>query len=309
MVIHYGYETLKLVNPVVTLGIFDGVHLGHRAIISRLLSCAEEIKGESVVITFDPHPRLVLDSKSGKPTFLSTMDEKEKLLAGTGIDHLVIIQFTAGFSRMTASDFVKNILADKIGTRRLIIGYDHHFGHGGTGDYYSIREYAGNMGIIVEQIKGLRSEGVVISSSEIREALINGNLDDANRWLGYNYSFRGIVVRGKKIGRKLGFPTANLEPGDKNKLIPSSGVYAVEVRAGEMTMPGMLSIGTNPTVNRESGVRSVEVHIFDFDGEIYGSELEIIFRRRLRDEKRFDTTDELVRQIRIDMDNALKALG
>ncbi len=309
MEIHYSHENLQMVNPVVTTGIFDGVHTGHMAIINRLLACSRETGGESVVITFDPHPKLVLEGIREKITYLSTMDEKMALLAAAGVGHLVIIGFTREFSRLSAREFVNDILAEKIGTRKLIIGHDHHFGYQGSGNYSTVREYAAAAGIEVEQTEGIVSDGAVISSSRIRSALVSGRLNDANRWLGYPYPLRGAVIKGRKIGRELGFPTANIKPFDKHKLIPANGVYAVEIRTGGMKRNGMLSIGTNPTVTPDEDMRSVEVNIFDFEKDIYGNELEVIFRYRMRDEIKFSGRDELVRQMRKDMDNALKLLG
>ncbi len=310
MKIHHGFNALKLTDPVITLGIFDGVHTGHMAIIKRLVSYAQEIKGESVVITFDPHPRMILDNHPERLFFLSSMDEKKTLLASTGIDHLIINEFNREFSRITAREFVNDILAAKLGTRYMIVGHDHHFGHGGTGNYNTIREYALKAGIIIVQVAGIESEGTAISSSRIRDALLSGRLNDANKWLGYNYSLQGIVVRGRGIGsRKLGFPTANIEPLCRNKLIPANGVYAVEVLIDDDKLPGMLSIVTNPTVSQDQVVISVEVHIFNFSKNIYGSKLQIVFRYRLRDEIKFSSTDELSRQLKNDMAYTMKLLG
>jgi len=308
MKIHHGYDSLNIISPVVTIGIFDGVHRGHVALLQKLKSGAVECNGESVVITFNPHPRLVLDSRPGNLSFLSTINEKVTLLSKAGMDHLLIMEFTAGFSRMKASDFVKNVLVGKIGTRHLIVGHDHHFGHQGEGNFDNVKISAGEMGFIVEQVDGLESDGAVISSSRIRDALLKGRLDEANRWLGYSYSLKGTVVEGKKIGRKIGFPTANIDPYDKYKLVPADGVYAVEVQTGGSLLPGMLSIGINPTVNEDPAVRTIEVHIINFEGDIYGRELEIIFRHRLRDEIKFDNTDQLARQMMIDRDKALRIL-
>lgn len=308
MIIHEGYEALDLKNPVVTLGIFDGVHRGHQALLKRLVYRARELTGESVVITFNPHPRLVLDTGTEALSFLSSMEEKTALLAKTGADHLIIIEFTAGFSEMKAYDFVENILVGKVGTKHLIVGHDHHFGHHGDGNYDTVSNSAMSLGFVVEQVEGLKTGVNAISSSRIREALLKGRLDEANDWLGYNYSLKGLVIEGEKIGRKIGFPTANLEPCYKFKLIPRNGVYAVEVQVDDKKLTGMLSIGTNPTVNKNSDVRSVEVHIFNYKQEIYGRELEILFRYRLRDEMKFDSTGELARQIRLDMENAMRLL-
>jgi riboflavin kinase/FMN adenylyltransferase len=308
MIIHEGYEALDLRNPVVTLGTFDGVHLGHQALLKRLVSRAGKIRGESVVMTFSPHPRLILEQENEKLSFLSSMEEKKVLLEKAGTDHLIIIEFTTRFSRIKACDFVENVLVGKVGTKDLIFGYDHHFGHHGEGNYTTINNCARSMGLVVEQVQGFKAGGIVISSSMIREALLNGNIDDANKWLGYNYSVKASVIEGKKIGRKIGFPTANLKPLYDFKLIPGDGVYAVEVQVDDRKLPGMLSIGRNPTVNKVYGARSVEVHIINFDKEIYSKDIEVVFIHRLRDEVRFNSTDELARQMEIDRINALQWL-
>jgi len=308
MIIHKGYEALELRNPVVTLGIFDGVHRGHKALLERLMSRAREVDGESAVITFDPHPRQILKKAGDKLSFLSTVEEKTALLENAGVGHLIIIRFTAGFSRMNACDFIEKVLRRKVATKHLIIGHDHHFGYHGEGDYNTIRKCAESMGFAVEQVPGLKISGGTISSSMIREALLNGKLDHANKLLGYDYSLKGFVVGGRKIGRKIGFPTANIKHADKFKLIPGDGVYAVEVVLDNKKMPGMLSIGKNPTINTTSDKRTIEVHIFDFEAEIYGTKIEVIFRHRLRDETKFNDTDELVHQMKLDRINALRSL-
>jgi len=308
MKIHHGYDSLNINDPVVTIGIFDGVHRGHVALLQKLIARAGERNGESVVMTFNPHPRLVLDSRTGNLLFLSTIDEKVALLEKAGTDHLIILEFTAAFSMMKASDFVKNVLVGKIGTRHLIVGHDHHFGYQGEGNFDNVKVSAGEMGFKVEQVDGLEADGAVISSSRIRDALLKGRLDEANRWLGYSYALKGTVVEGKKIGRKIGFRTANIEPADKYKLVPADGVYAVEVQTGGSLLTGMLSIGKNPTVNEDPAVKSIEVHIINFEEDIYGRELEITFRHRLRDEIKFDNTDQLARQMMIDRDNTMRML-
>jgi riboflavin kinase/FMN adenylyltransferase len=308
MRIHKGYEALDMRNPVVTLGIFDGVHRGHRVLIEKLIACAREVNGETAVITFDPHPRQVLEKGSGKISFLSSMDEKTALLEEAGVDHLIIIRFTAGFSRINACDFIEKVLFRKVGTKHLVIGHDHRFGYQGEGDYEIIRKCAVNLGFRVDQVPGLKTSAGTISSSMIREALFKGKLDQANKWLGYSYSLKGSVVEGRKIGREIGFPTANIKPADKFKLIPCDGVYAVEVVLDNKKLPGMLSIGKNPTVNKSSGKRTIEVHIFGFEKEIYGIDIEVIFRHRLRDEIKFRDTDELARQMKLDRINAIRSM-
>ena len=309
MKIHKGYIDIKLKTPVVTLGIFDGVHLGHRKLINHLVSCAEKVRGESVVITFNPHPRIVLEKGKKDPVFLSTMTEKTELLEKCGIDHLVIIEFTQKFSEMKACEFVEEVLVKKIGTRHLVVGYNHHFGHQGEGNFQMIKDCARSMGFDVEQVRGLKLSGKSVSSSLIRNALAMGKLSEAKKWLGYDYSLRGSVVEGRKIGRKIGFPTANIRPSDKNKLVPGNGVYAVDTYIDDIKYAGMLSIGTNPTVNKAGGTRSVEVNIFDFEEDIYDTEIEIVFRYRLRDEKKFGSIQELSRQMKIDKGNALRLLS
>ena len=300
MIIHEGYEKLNLISPVVTLGIFDGVHRGHRSLLDKLVYRAKETGGDSAVITFHPHPRLVLEKHTADLSFLSTMDEKKALLREAGIDHLIIIEFTPGFSRIKACDFVEEVLLKKIGTRHLIVGHDHHFGYQGKGNFETIKDCAVSMGFRVEQVEGLKTEKGPISSSLIRSALLKGSPEYANQMLGYTYSLIGKVVAGKKIGRKIGFPTANIKPGDRHKLIPADGVYAVEIQIDNSKFRGMLSIGKNPTVNKSKTSRSIEVNIFNFEKDIYGKEIEVAFRYRMRDEKKFSNIDELIKQMEID---------
>jgi riboflavin kinase/FMN adenylyltransferase len=309
MVIHEGYKNLNLELPVVTLGIFDGVHRGHRFLIDTMIARARETHGESVAITFRPHPRLVLEKESSELRFLSTFDEKILLLAKTGIDHLVIIEFNREFSMIKACDFVREVLISKIRTRNLIVGHDHHFGYRGEGNFETIKDCAESSGILVEQVGGFQYDGGTVSSSMIREKLLKGNPGKANELLGYCYSIKGIVIEGKKLGRKLGFPTANIRLIDEHKLVPADGVYAVEVIANKLKYKGMLSIGTNPTVNKDARERSIEVNIFVFDEDIYGEEIEVIFRFRLRDEKKFDNPGQLSRQMELDKEVALQLLS
>lgn len=308
MIVHEGYKNLTLNKPVVTMGIFDGVHLGHRHLLDSLSRVAEIEGGESVVITFNPHPRIVLSGKQGAGLyFLSTMDEKLRLLEKVGIDHLIVIPFDQEFSRITACDFVEDVLVRHIGTKYLVVGHDHHFGYMGKGNYDTITNCAGLLNFTVKKAEGISSGEGFISSSLIRQALMSGRLEDANKWLGYHYTLTGKVTEGKKLGRKLGFPTANLVPGE-HKLIPADGVYAVGVTTGGNNYKGILSIGRNPTVNMLPAARSVEVNILDFDSDIYGADVTITFRFRLRDEKKFQGTEELVRQMNADRELAMRLL-
>ena len=305
MQIHKGYENLNLKNPVVTLGIFDGVHLGHKALLDRLVSSAKETRGESVVITFSPHPRIVLDKDSSSLTFLTTMDEKINLLDKAMVDHLIIIEFSREFSSMAACDFVREVLVEKIGTKYLLIGYNHHFGRKGEGDFNTVRQCTESLDFKIEQVAGLLSDGGAVSSSSVRAALLQGSLEEANKLLGYCYSISGTVVEGRRIGRTIGFPTANIRPDDQHKLIPYKGVYAVEVNLGGQFYPGMLSIGSNPTINSDPGLRFIEVHILNFEGDIYGKSISVVFRKRIRDEIRFDSIEKLVEQMKLDKQSTI----
>jgi len=306
MHIHNGYENINLEKPVVTLGIFDGVHLGHKVLLDRLVSSAKEANGEAVVVTFSPHPRLVLDKDSSALTFLTTMEEKITLLERAKIDDLIIIEFTREFSRMPACDFVKDVLVDKIGTKHLIIGFNHRFGRRGEGDFDTIKQCTQSLEFKVEQVEGFRTEVGAVSSSLVREALLQGRLEEANKLLGYSYSVSGTVIEGRRIGRSIGFPTANIKPAAQYKLIPCKGVYAVEVYLGGEFYPGMLNIGSNPTVNNDPGFRSIEVHIINFDGDIYGSPISVVFRQRLRDETRFDSIKQLAEQMELDKQSTIQ---
>ena len=308
MIIHEGYENLHLIAPVATLGIFDGVHRGHRALLDTLVSRARTGKGESVVITFSPHPRLVLEQNNKNLSFLTTMDEKVVLLGKANVDHLIIIEFNTTFSKIPSCDFIKDILVKKIGTKYLIIGYDHHFGRRGEGDFNTIKKCAEELDFRVEQVQGYHTEEGAISSSSIREALIKGKIDEANSWLGYSYSVSGTVIEGRRIGRTIGYPTANIKPTSRHKLIPANGVYAVEVKIDENLHPGMLSIGSNPTVNEDLSLRSIEVHILNFDNDIYGRNISVFFRKRLRDEKKFDNLTQLTEQMGRDKEYTLRLL-
>ena len=269
---------------------------GHLALLECLVLRAKEENGESVVITFSPHPRLILEKSNTNLSFLTTMEEKKVLLEKLNIDHLIVIEFNKQFSKIPACDFIKDTLVEKIGTKHLIIGYNHHFGRNGEGDLFTIRKCSKELNFKVEQVQGFQSEEGAISSSIIREALSKGNIDDANKWLGYSYTVTGTVIEGRKIGRAIGFPTANINPNSRYKLIPGSGVYAVEVHIDDQMYPGMMSIGSNPTVNEDIGLRSIEVHILNFDKDIYGRRISVTFRKRLRDEIKFNNLNELTLQ-------------
>jgi riboflavin kinase/FMN adenylyltransferase len=308
MIVHQGYENLSISNPVVTLGIFDGVHLGHKAIISRLVTKSRNLNGESVIITFYPHPRLVLSENSSSLTFLTSLEEKIAMLEKEGVDHLIIIPFDHDLSNKEACQFIEDVLVKKIGSKCLIVGFNHHFGKKGESDYRTIRQCAESYNIIVEQVEAVQTDKGVVSSSAIREALLSGKLEEANALLGYHYFINGTIASGKQIGRRIGFPTANIIPDYKNKLIPKDGVYAVEVVINGSGYFGMLSIGTNPTVNTDINNRTIEVNIFDFEEDIYNSKICVIFKQRVRDMIRFDDISLLINQMENDKKIALRFL-
>lgn len=307
MIITDGNSFPSLTGPFVTVGVFDGVHLGHRALLDQLVLKASQAGRMSVVITFDPHPKLVLGGSKNNLAFLSTPEEKKELLGKSGIDHLVIIPFTMELASMEGRQFISEILVDRMGAGFLLVGYDNHFGKGRDTGFESISRHAARYGLETEQVKGLSGPDGVISSTTIRNALLDGRLDVANSCLGYSYSLTGTVVPGNRLGNSLGFPTANLKP-PLYKLVPADGVYAVEVNIDEKTYGGMLSIGMNPTVNNDRNKKTVEVHIFDFGGDLYGQAVTVVFRYRLRDERKFDNLEQLAAQMRLDKIESLRLL-
>ena len=307
MKIHNGIENpINVTNAVVTIGTFDGVHIGHQKIIARLKEVATQHGGETVLITLYPHPRMVLFPDDNDLQLLSTQDEKTDLLHKYGIDHLVVIPFSKEFARLTSLEFVRDILVDKIGVKTLVIGYDHHFGRNREGSIEQLRELAPQFHFEVEEIPAQDIDHVNVSSTKIREALLNGEVETAKQYLGHAYSLQGTVVEGNKLGRTIGYPTANIEIGDKHKLIPADGVYAVHVLAGNERFGGMLNIGYRPTV--EGKKRTTEVNIFDFERDLYGQQLKIEFEARLRNEQKFNGLDALKEQLAQDKINALAAL-
>ena len=304
MNIYYSIDDFKNVkNPVVTTGTFDGVHLGHQKIISRLKNVAANENGETVLLTFFPHPRMVLFPEDNDLKLLSNQAEKIELLEKYGIDHLIILPFTKEFSRLTSIEFIRNILVNKIKIKKLVIGYNHHFGRNREGSFEHLKEYGPLYGFDVEEISAHDIEQVEISSTKIRSALQTGDVATATKYLGHQYTLSGTVVGGKKLGKTIGYPTANISVEDKFKLIPADGVYAVKVKHNGTTYNGMLNIGNNPTVDGKC--RSVEVNIFNFDKDIYGTELTIYFIEYLRTEVKFANLDELKKQLAADKEKAI----
>jgi riboflavin kinase / FMN adenylyltransferase len=292
-----------LINPIVTIGTFDGVHLGHCKILHRIKQKAKAAGGQSVVITFNPHPRQVLFPFDENLKLLTTQEEKIEYLEKNGIDVVIILPFTKEFSRMTATEFIRDILVNEIGVKELVIGYDHHFGRNREGSIASLREMAGTFGFLVEEIPAELIDEVTVSSTKIRNAIMDGEMVNANTFLGYEFKFSGKVVEGKKLGRTLGFATANLEIKEKFKILPKIGVYAVRVVCNFKTHLGVMNIGYRPTVENSEQLK-IEVHVLDFEENIYGQMLEVIVIGKLRDEQKFDGLDQLKAQIGKDVASA-----
>jgi len=293
-------------NPVVTMGTFDGVHLGHQSILKKLKGIAKENNGETVVVTFEPHPRIVLQHDHHKLRFLNSFEEKQNLLERSGIDHLVLLTFTKDFSNMSSKEFIKTILVDKIRTKSLVIGYDHHFGKDRLGDFDHLSNLCKEFDFSVAQVPAKEINDIPISSTKIRKALSSGEIKKANMFLGYQYSISGRVIGGSKIGKTLGFPTANISVDYKYKLIPATGVYAVYVEYKNKKLKGMLSIGSKPTFNEYN--EYIEVHIFDFDEDIYSRNITICFNKRLRDIVKFKSAEALRQQLFTDMKRSKELL-
>jgi riboflavin kinase/FMN adenylyltransferase len=307
MRIYTGIEDFRHVKcPVVTTGTFDGVHLGHQRIINRLKEVAAKEGGETVLLTFHPHPRTVLFPESHL-SLLNTPAEKQLLLERAGIDHLIVIPFTKEFSQLSSEAFIRNILVDRIGTKKLVIGYDHHFGRNREGSFEHLKEFGPVYGFSVEDIPAKDVDNVNVSSTRIRKALESGNVRTANEYLGYEYFMSGTVVKGKQLGRTLGYPTANIDLDDKSKMIPADGIYAVRVTYNGEMFGGMMSIGMNPTVDGTH--RTIEVNIFNFDKNIYGETLTIHFLNRIREEMKFDSLQALIKQMESDKEISLRLLN
>ncbi len=307
MRIYHGIEEFNPVqNAVVTSGTFDGVHLGHKVILKRLIQLAKKRQGESVVLTFWPHPRFVLYPNDTSLKLLSTFQEKASYLSDLGIDHLIKIEFTKKFSQLSSEQFIHNILIDKIGTKLLVIGYDHRFGKNREGSFQYLASNSHDYGFEIEEIPRQDIENIAVSSTKIRNALESGEIKTANEFIGNNYRLTGKVIKGSQIGRDLGFPTANIVVEESYKLIPADGAYAVKIGYRDRWYNGMLNIGFRPTVNGTT--RTIETHIFDFNQNLYGQVLTIAFVEKIRGEKKFENLDALSKQLTLDRKDAMKIL-
>lgn len=296
------FKTIK--NGIITIGTFDGVHKGHEIIINRLNTLAKEKNGESILLTFFPHPRMVLYPDDTNLKLINTIDERIEMLEKLGVDHIIVHPFSKEFSRLSSLEFVRDVLVNKIGVSTLVIGYDHHFGRNREGSFDQLKEYASLYEFDVEEIPAQEFMDVNISSSKIRNFLLEGNINAANDFLGYPYFLKGTVVGGDEIGRKIGFPTANIKVDEWYKLIPANGVYAIKAIIDNQQFEGMLNIGKRPTLNGKG--ETIEVNIFEFNESIYGKEVRIAFYDRLRGEKKFDELEDLKKQLKIDKEKTIQ---
>ncbi|WP_347402814.1 bifunctional riboflavin kinase/FAD synthetase [Winogradskyella marincola] len=290
-------------KKILTIGTFDGVHIGHQKILKHIVALAQKEGLVPTVLTLFPHPRMVLQ-KDDNIKLLNTIDERIQLLKNIGIQSVIVKEFTKEFANLSAKDYVEQILVKELNTKQIVIGYDHHFGKNRSANIDDLKIFAKEFNFKVEEISAQEIEDVTVSSTKIRKALDNGNIEVANAYLDYNYFISGEVVKGKGIGRTLDYPTANIRIKESYKLIPRDGVYVVKSVIDNATVFGMMNIGTNPTVSGKA--RSIEVHFFDFDKDIYGNVLKIEFLHWLRSEQKFENLDALKKQLSNDMTNALE---
>lgn len=297
MRIFEGIESLgEIKNPVVTIGTFDGVHLGHQKIIDQLNLEAEKIGGESVLLTFDPHPRIVLFPQNHNVQLIQTLDEKFQVLDKFNLKNVVLVPFTKEFSELSAIDFVDQILVGNLKAKKVVIGYDHQFGRNREGNIEFLKSVSEKYGFEVIEISAKSIDEINISSTKIRDSLLRGDVETAKLFLSRPYEISGTVIQGNQLGRTIGFPTANIRVDSDLKLIPFNGVYAVRVKISDELHFGVLNIGTKPTVN-QTNEKSIEVYIFDFDSEIYGELVSLFFEKQIRNEEKFANLDELKKAI------------
>ncbi len=307
MITYNSIQNFNQNNPTaVTIGTFDGVHIGHKKIIDRIVATAKGNGLESVLLTFYPHPRMVLQQDDSLK-LLNTIEEKKEILAQTGLDHLIIHPFTKEFSRLTALDFIRDILVTQLNTKKIIIGYDHRFGRNRTATVKDLIEYGAVYNFEVEQISAQEINDVSVSSTKIRNALIEGDIRTANLYLGYPYMLTGTVTKGKGLGRQIQFPTANLTIDSKYKLIPKKGAYVVKSTLNNKTIYGMMNIGVNPTVSGKH--QTIEINFFDFKQDLYNKPLRVYMLDRLRDEQKFESIDALKKQLEADRQQALEIVA
>ena len=290
---------------VITIGTFDGVHIGHKKIINRLINNAKELSLMSTVLTFFPHPRMVLQ-KDADIKLLNTIEERGIILKNLGLEQLIIHPFTTEFSRLSATEFVRDLLVNTLNSKKVIIGYDHHFGRNRNANITDLRTFGSTYNFEVEEIPAQEIDAVSVSSTKIRKALEAGNITIANSYLGYNYMLTGTVEKGKGLGRQIEFPTANIAIKEAYKLVPKNGVYAVQSTLNGKKVSGMMNIGFNPTV--EGKEKSIEVHFFDFNEDLYGQKIQIDMVERIRDERKFSSMEALQKQLQLDREKSLQLI-
>lgn len=300
-------EYERVANAIVTIGTFDGVHLGHQAILKDMVKTAREIGGETVVITFYPHPRQVLNIDSSHLRFISTQEDKIKRLEDLGVDNLIVVDFTKEFSRTSSENFIRDYVIEKIAPVKIVIGYDHHFGKNRMGDFTLLYELSRQYRFKIQRVQAQDVENVTVSSTKIRLSLQQGDVEHANMLLGYQYSYSGKVISGRKIGREIGYPTANLDVDRGYRLIETSGVYATYVDLEGKEYKSMTYIGKRPTID-DSLEDTIEVYLMDFDGDLYGKEVKVRFVKRMRGEMKFDSLDMLRQQLVADEKNVREIL-
>jgi len=301
--VHHSIQNFKEKkhSSILTIGTFDGVHIGHQKIIERLNQIKDHPKDKSMILTFYPHPRRFLHH-GNEIKMLNTFDEKIQLLDKFDLDHLVVEPFTAEFSRLSALGFVRDILVNQLYIKKLVIGYDHHFGKNREGNFEQLKEYGELYGFEVEEIPAQEIENVSVSSTKIRDAIEKGEIEKANKYLGYHYLLTGDIVKGEGLGRKINFPTINLHIKEDYKLIPKAGVYIAKTILNQQTIYGIMNIGIRPTVSGKG--QTIEIHLLDYQGDLYGLKMQIEVLKRLRDEQKFDSVEDLVLQIKKDENTA-----
>ncbi|MBC7398320.1 MAG: bifunctional riboflavin kinase/FAD synthetase [Mucilaginibacter sp.] len=304
---HHIDEFKPVKNAVVTIGTFDGVHLGHRKIISRIKELADATGGETVILTFFPHPRMILHPEDESIKLINTINEKAQLLEQLGVDHLIINPFSRDFSNQSAEDYIRDVLVNKIGTKKIVIGYDHRFGKDRRGGLEDLLHLSPVYGYEVIEIPEQDINDVAVSSTRIREALLVADIDLANQFLGYLFFITGKVIRGDQIGRQIGYPTANIQVEEKYKLIPADGIFAVKVQHADIEYKGMAYIGSRPTINGMT--RNIEVNLFNFDKEIYNESIRMEFLHFIRGDVKFNGLDELKVQIAKDKEDVIGLIG
>jgi len=300
MKVYSNPDTYNGADTVITIGMFDGVHEGHKQLLSHVIDVSNEISASSTVVTFWPHPRLVLSQEEANLQFITTLDEKTKLISQIGVQQIILLPFTPNLASLSAEEFISDVLIEKLKMKHLVVGFNHRFGKDRLADYEAYKKLAQKYGFGISKVAAVESDNAEISSTVVRQLLNEGEIEKANRILGYAYSIFGTVAGGQQLGRKIGFPTANVSPNEHYKLIPAKGVYACMVKVMGKDYGGMLNIGVRPTVSNQEDKLTIEVHILDFNQQIYSEEILVTFIKKVREEQKFSGLDALIDQIKQD---------